>query len=137
MKNHRLFLSTNSFNWITTRPKSTGSSNSALVSCVATDQPQLLEKPDHQLLDELPSHLPSVLTEVVKKPSSTKIIRNLQGFLACHPGISGFRPLSKSPIPNFFLAGPWTDTGLPSWWESSIMSGNLCAQAVINSLSTH
>jgi len=40
------------------------------------------------------------------------------------------RPLQQSPLPNFFLAGDWTDTGLPGTMESAIRSGDLCADAI-------
>jgi len=41
------------------------------------------------------------------------------------------RPSSKTKINNLFLAGDWTDTGLPSTIESAVKSGRIAAECVI------
>ena len=133
----RLLLFTNAFQWIALRPQSTGPTNTTLISVVATDNQQLLEKPDQQILLDLLSYLPSPFGKQNHKTLSNRIIRTPHALLSCKPTISSFRPLQTSPLPNFFVAGPWTDTSLPASRESSIVSGNMCAQAVINSRSTH
>ncbi|MEJ2193971.1 MAG: FAD-dependent oxidoreductase, partial [Ignavibacteriaceae bacterium] len=43
------------------------------------------------------------------------------------------RPSSKTKINNLFLAGDWTDTGLPSTIESAVKSGKIAAEHVIGS----
>ena len=40
------------------------------------------------------------------------------------------RPSSKTKINNLFLAGDWTDTGLPSTIESAVKSGKIAAEHV-------
>ena len=40
------------------------------------------------------------------------------------------RPGTETPIPNFFLAGDWIQTGLPATIESAVISGNNAAAAV-------
>jgi len=47
------------------------------------------------------------------------------------PGTASLRPLPQSPFPNLFLAGDWTDTGLPATLESAILSGDRCAEAIV------
>jgi hydroxysqualene dehydroxylase len=42
------------------------------------------------------------------------------------------RPASKTKIVNLFLAGDWTDTGLPSTIESAVKSGRTAAEYIIN-----
>jgi zeta-carotene desaturase len=37
--------------------------------------------------------------------------------------IEPFRPSAETPIQNFFLAGDWTNTGLPATIEGAVMSG--------------
>jgi uncharacterized protein with NAD-binding domain and iron-sulfur cluster len=59
-----------------------------------------------------------------------QIIRQAGPFFPSHRGSRTHRPLPKTPIPNFFLAGPWTATNLPASLESSIKSANACAEAV-------
>ena len=39
------------------------------------------------------------------------------------------RPRHVTPVRNFFLAGDWTDTGLPPTIEGAVMSGFACATA--------
>jgi squalene-associated FAD-dependent desaturase len=40
------------------------------------------------------------------------------------------RPGPRTSIPNLFLAGDWTDTGLPATIESAVLSGNIAADLV-------
>ncbi|MGA2668864.1 MAG: hydroxysqualene dehydroxylase HpnE [Ignavibacteria bacterium] len=46
----------------------------------------------------------------------------------------GSRPSSKTTFNNFFIAGDWTDTGLPSTIESAVLSGKNCAYEIIKSI---
>ena len=133
----RLLLSTNRFQWMAIRPHTNNQTQTTLISGVATDDREFLDTPDQQILHELCAQFPSLLGKTINSTHLTHIIRKYQAFLSCKPSISTFRPLQKSPVPNFFVAGPWTDTALPASRESSILSGNLCAQAIIDSLSTH
>jgi zeta-carotene desaturase len=41
------------------------------------------------------------------------------------------RPRAQTPVPGFFLAGDWTDTGLPGTIESGVMSGHRAADAAM------
>ena len=62
---------------------------------------------------------------VVKQPEAT---------LRCNLGVAKLRPSQKTPIPNMFLAGEWTDTGWPSTMERAVRSGTLAANFVIESI---
>lgn len=44
------------------------------------------------------------------------------------------RPSSRTKIKNLFLAGDWTDTGLPSTIESAAKSGRIAAELVMNEI---
>jgi zeta-carotene desaturase len=44
------------------------------------------------------------------------------------------RPAAVSPLPGFFMAGDWTDTGLPGTIEGAARSGRLAAEAVLRAL---
>lgn len=41
------------------------------------------------------------------------------------------RPRTVTPLPGFFLAGDWTDTGLPGTIEGAVQSGHAAAAAVM------
>jgi squalene-associated FAD-dependent desaturase len=62
---------------------------------------------------------------VVKEPSAT---------FAATPEEQPLRPKTATRVPNLFLAGDWTDTGLPATLESAVVSGEAAAAAVCDSL---
>ena len=62
------------------------------------------------------------------------IVKQLAATFRSSPGASRFRPNQKTPVPNLFLAGDWTQTGWPSTMESAIRSGNRAADAVVKQL---
>jgi squalene-associated FAD-dependent desaturase len=41
------------------------------------------------------------------------------------------RPATATPVPGFFMAGDWIDTGLPATIESAVVSGHRAARAVL------
>ncbi|HKE61054.1 MAG TPA: FAD-dependent oxidoreductase, partial [Nitrospira sp.] len=53
------------------------------------------------------------------------------GWLALPPGTKLRRPIQRSPISNLILAGAWTDTGWPTNLESAIVSGERCAEIIL------
>jgi phytoene dehydrogenase-like protein len=48
------------------------------------------------------------------------------------PGTKLRRPIHRSPISNLLVAGAWTDTGWPANLESAIVSGERCADIIID-----
>ncbi len=46
------------------------------------------------------------------------------------------RPGTVTPVPGLFLAGDWTDTGLPGTIEGAVRSGHAAADAVVERLRT-
>jgi hypothetical protein len=57
---------------------------------------------------------------VVKEPNAT---------FAATPEEQPHRPGTRTAIPNLFLAGDWTATGLPATLESAVVSGERAAAA--------
>lgn len=118
------------YHWMVLRPE--GSTNRRLfASLVATGQSTLLEHSDKDALALAVADLRAAIPEAKTAPViDHHIIREPRAFLSVRPRTTALRPLQQSPFPNFFLAGDWTDTGLPSTVESAIHSGNLCATAI-------
>ena len=58
------------------------------------------------------------------------VVKQPQATLSCSPGSSLLRPSQKTPIPNMFLAGEWTDTDWPSTMEGAVRSGVFAANFV-------
>ena len=58
------------------------------------------------------------------------VIKEKQATIAPDPQSDALRPAVATSIPNLFLAGDWTQTGLPATIESAVVSGNRAAAAV-------
>lgn len=60
-------------------------------------------------------------------------VRDRRATFALDPGQPP-RPGTHTGLPGFYLAGDWTDTGLPATIESAVVSGHRAAAAVLASL---
>lgn len=119
------------YHWMTCRADPATGPGRTLVSLVATGKPDVLGQPDGELLDRALHQVRLALpTPATATLLASQFMRVSQAFLTMLPGISALRPLQQSPFPNLFLAGDWTDTGLPATLESAVRSGDLCAQAI-------
>jgi len=58
------------------------------------------------------------------------VVRERRATFSVAPG-SPARPSTRTGLPGFFLAGDWTDTGLPGTIESAALSGRRAAEAVL------
>ncbi|HSO41605.1 MAG TPA: hydroxysqualene dehydroxylase HpnE [Rhodospirillales bacterium] len=59
-----------------------------------------------------------------------RIVKEKRATFAQTPAEVARRPAARTPFANLFLAGDWTDTGLPATLEGSVRSGNRAAEAV-------
>jgi uncharacterized protein with NAD-binding domain and iron-sulfur cluster len=60
----------------------------------------------------------------------TLVIREADATFASDPEAEGLRPPSLTPIRGLYLAGDWTDTGLPATIEGAVRSGLRAAELV-------
>jgi squalene-associated FAD-dependent desaturase len=60
------------------------------------------------------------------------VVREPRASFSIAPGSPG-RPSTVTPIGGFYLAGDWTDTGLPATIEGAVMSGHRAAEAILRS----
>jgi uncharacterized protein with NAD-binding domain and iron-sulfur cluster len=101
------------------------------VSLITTDNQFVQDRPNTYLESAIPNLLKSwglIASESRIKSTSSRTIPH--AILSLKPGTKLHRPIQRSPIPNLLLAGSWTDTGWPPNLESSIVSGNRCADAI-------
>lgn len=63
-----------------------------------------------------------------------KIIREKKATFIPSNKILNKRPESKTNIENFFLAGDWTNTDLPSTIESASKSGRIAAELILSQI---
>jgi uncharacterized protein with NAD-binding domain and iron-sulfur cluster len=58
------------------------------------------------------------------------VVREARATFSLAPG-TPVRPATVTPLPGFFLAGDWTDTGLPGTIEGAVQSGHRAAEAAM------
>ena len=59
-----------------------------------------------------------------------RIVKEKRATFAATPAQDARRPAARTPWANLFLAGDWTDTGLPATIEGALRSGNTAASLV-------
>lgn len=76
-----------------------------------------------------------VLTRTFPEVGRARLIRSVvtkepEATMAPAPGASRYRLSQKTPYRNLFLAGDWTDTGLPATIESAVRSANKAVEFI-------
>ena len=66
-------------------------------------------------------------TKVIK----AMVVKSRAATIKVLPGASRTRLGHKTPGPGLFLAGDWTDTGMPATMEGAVRSGNIAADAAL------
>lgn len=61
------------------------------------------------------------------------VVREKHATFSLSPG-GPARPRTRTPVAGFFLAGDWTDTGLPGTIESAVLSGHTAARAILETV---
>lgn len=67
----------------------------------------------------------------LQQPLHAYVVKEQQATISHTIGTARKRPAQKTPFTNFFLAGDWTDTGLPATIESAVWSGQECARLLV------
>lgn len=63
--------------------------------------------------------------------TDSRVIREPRATFSVRPGMGTSRPGPRTPYPNVFLAGDWTDSGWPATMEGAVRSGYRAAAAVV------
>ena len=131
----RLIIHSDQFDWITSQPSSQSRPETA-ITCVTLRESMVQEQGEGWLIDAAwlrIQNLFNISPTQSQESSEPQVIRQTDPYFPYCRGSRTHRPLPKTPIPNFFLAGPWTATNAPSFLESTIQSANACAEAVATS----
>lgn len=78
-------------------------------------------------LRELAEFFPAVRDAKLEK---SHVVKEIRATFSAAPGLESRRPLSRTSIPNLFLAGDWTRSGWPATMEGAVRSGYLAAEAI-------
>lgn len=65
--------------------------------------------------------------------SDYRIIKEKRATFIPDKESSKYRPKQKTYLSNFYIAGDWTDTGLPATIESAVTSAKICTEEITNS----
>jgi zeta-carotene desaturase len=65
-----------------------------------------------------------------QRPIHAFVVREYDATISHTVGISKLRPPQRTEFDNLFLAGDWTDTGLPATIEGAVWSGQECARLI-------
>jgi squalene-associated FAD-dependent desaturase len=79
-------------------------------------------------IDQLTRALPDLRARRIER---TLVVKERRATFSLAPGEPP-RPATRTPLPGFFMAGDWIDTGLPATIESAVLSGHRAAQAVLD-----
>ncbi len=96
---------------------------------------ELAEKPPDEIraiaLRELDRYVPALRGQA---PVDALVVKETSATYAATPSEQALRPKTRTEIANLYLAGDWTDTGLPATLESAVLSGERAAAAVLDDL---
>src|SRR5262249_36524987 len=78
------------------------------------------------------------LTRLIPATGGAKLLRNVvvrenSATFSPEPGCDRWRPVERTPLRNFFLAGDWTQTGWPATMEGAVRSGYRAAESILAS----
>jgi squalene-associated FAD-dependent desaturase len=66
-----------------------------------------------------------------QRPLHAFVVRERDATISHAVGLARLRPSQQTEFDNFFLAGDWTDTGLPATIEGAVWSGQECARLAV------
>jgi uncharacterized protein with NAD-binding domain and iron-sulfur cluster len=126
-----VLYSSRPFHWMVARPSHPGHGTDTVLSLVMTGAVDGLRWSDAELRRLAEDTARMALPELrFGRILGGRVIKQAAAFLSLRPGVTSLRPMQQSPFPNLFLAGDWTDTGLPANLESAILSGTRCAELI-------
>jgi uncharacterized protein with NAD-binding domain and iron-sulfur cluster len=72
-------------------------------------------------------HFPAAAEARVQR---SLVLREAAATFSADPATEGLRPGNDTPIAGLYLAGDWTNTGLPATIEGAVRSGRAAAAAL-------
>jgi len=101
------------------------------ITLVISDAAWLLNMPNEELFKTAARELRKYVLIQEEKITSFKIIKEKRATFIPSKEILMNRPGQITSYDNFFIAGDWVNTGLPSTIESAVKSGRIAAELVL------
>ncbi|MBS40988.1 MAG: hypothetical protein CMM83_04620 [Rhodospirillales bacterium] len=105
-----------------------------LLSVTISSAKSVVNMPNKELVQVIWDEIQYICKINQKNPPPWRVIKEKKATIAQTPIAVGRRPMVKTLIDNLFIAGDWTNTGLPATIEGSILSGNIAANEVIKTI---
>ena len=106
------------------------------ITLVISDANDLMELSKEELIEIAGIELKKFVDIPRDDIISFKIIKEKRATFIPSNDIKGQRPPSVTKYSNFYLAGVWIETGLPSTIESAVKSGRIAADLILSKLNT-
>jgi uncharacterized protein with NAD-binding domain and iron-sulfur cluster len=88
---------------------------------------------NERVLDQVLADMRALLPRAVEaRLLRGRVVKEKAATISVTPAVERIRPDPVTPLANFFLAGDWTNTGLPPTIESAVMSGQRVAALLAN-----
>jgi len=101
-----------------------------IVSVTVSAADALAERPNEAIADTIWADVAKALALPSGPRPANRIVKEKRATFAQTPASLSKRAHTRTHLKNLFLAGDWTDTGLPATIESAIRSGHMAAEAV-------
>ncbi|MCE2510490.1 MAG: hydroxysqualene dehydroxylase HpnE [Alphaproteobacteria bacterium] len=90
-----------------------------------------IDKTPEELVPKLWEDVAQALQVTSSSPPPCRILKERRATFSQTPAALLLRPKTRTQYANLFLAGDWTDTGLPATIEGAIFSGHRAAKAAM------
>jgi zeta-carotene desaturase len=100
------------------------------LSLVASGAGEVVRYADRELVALAMSEVEHVLPLAGARVERTLVLREPRATFSVAPGLPA-RPGPRTGVPGLYLAGDWTDTGLPATIEGAVLSGRVAVDAVL------
>lgn len=105
------------------------------VCIVISSAGQIAEKNPEEITETAKTELISCLPELRSfNITASRVIKEMRATFVPDSNSLNNRPGTKTNLKNLFLAGDWTDTGLPATIEGAVKSGKTASNAILDNL---
>jgi squalene-associated FAD-dependent desaturase len=118
--------------WVFNRRRIVGDSKTTgYISAVLSGAYGIVDEPKEKLIPVALQELREVFPEARQaKLIHSVVIKEKRATFSATNDVEPYRPSPETPVRNFYLAGDWTNTGLPATIEGAVMSGFKAAELV-------
>lgn len=108
------------------------------LSTISSAAEGLVDRPGPEIVERVADSLSAQVPELAgRRPCRGVAVKERRATPILGPDCEAARPGPSSPLPNLYLAGDWTDTGLPSTLEGAAESAQRAVDAIMSEVIPH